>query len=529
MKNEARPSGPENELDSSPYPVYTHLSVGPLLISRIELFNGTALQTFLKLSLAAVATAVLLFQAPAVFAQARQPPKTIEPGASCLAEQCHANLPSGANVHGPLIEGDDACELCHEADGKNHAYSSPATGAELCYNCHDSLTDKKHVHAPLQDKEAACTTCHNPHSSSNEKLLNAQTTNELCLMCHDEVAQGGMYHDAEKIDDCTACHQPHSSDTASLLSAKSPDLCYSCHSDLKDTITQAAMVHGPLSMGCDTCHHAHQKLAGKGLAKAVPDLCVDCHEDFKPNLEPMATRHHLLLEGKKCAHCHDPHAGKAEYLLLDNSQSLCLNCHAKKVKSADGRVIASLKGVLAKDVHPHGPGKSLDCAACHQPHANKQFRFLRGPYPQKFYSPYSDQIYGLCFTCHDKSLAAEAQSDQATEFRNGSRNLHYLHVNKTPKGRTCRACHAWHVSKNPQLLRQSVPFGKWRIPINFTATDSGGSCGPGCHRGKTYDRVNAVSYGRPSTEPLNEPSTSQPLPETSTVVPEGEAPKTADK
>ena len=428
MKNEARPSCPENELDSSPYPVYTRLSAGTLLISRIELFSGTALQTFLKLSLAAVVTAVLLLQAPAVFAQTRQPPKTIEPGASCLAEQCHANLSSGATVHGPLIEDDDACELCHEADGKNHVFSYPATGAELCYNCHDSVTEKKHVHAPLQDKEAACTICHNPHSSANKNLLNTKTTH---------------------------------------------------------------------------------------------DLCLGCHEDFKPTIAEMSARHRLLLEGKNCAHCHDPHAGKAEYLLLDNSQNLCLNCHAKKVKSADGRVIASLKGVLAKDVHPHGPGKSLDCAACHQPHANKQFRFLRGPYPQKFYSPYSDQIYGLCFTCHDKSLAADAQSDQATEFRNGSRNLHYLHVNKTPKGRTYRACHAWHVSKNPQLLRQSVRFGQWRIPINFTATDSGGSCGPGCHRGKTYDRVNAVSYGRPST--------SQPLPETSTVVPEGEAPKTVDK
>jgi predicted CXXCH cytochrome family protein len=211
----------------------------------------------------------------------------------------------------------------------------------------------------------------------------------------------------------------------------------------------------------------------------------------------------LLLEGKKCARCHDPHAGKAEYLLLDNSQSLCLNCHAKDVKSADGRVIANLKEVLDKGVHPHGPGKSLDCTACHQPHANKQFRFLRGPYPQKFYSPYSDEIYGLCFTCHDKSLAAEAQTDEATEFRNGSRNLHYLHVNKKKKGRTCRACHAWHVSKNAQLLRESVPFGQWRIPINFTATENGGTCGPGCHRGKAYDRVMSVSYNpAPASHPV---------------------------
>ncbi|NIA06504.1 MAG: hypothetical protein GWP14_02515 [Actinobacteria bacterium] len=478
----------------------------------------------------AVVSGVLCLGVSVLFGQQRQAPQTIEPGSSCLAQQCHANLRSGPFVHGPLSEGDDACELCHEADGKNHSFSYPATGAELCYNCHDSVTKKKLTHAPLEDKEDACTICHNPHSSANEKLLNSKTINELCLSCHDEVAQGGMYHDAEKIEGCTSCHEPHSSDIASLLSAKSPDLCYSCHSDLKDTITQAAMVHGPVSMGCDTCHQAHKKLAGKGLAKAVPDLCVDCHEDFKPTVAEMSIRHHLLLEGKKCARCHDPHASKAEYLLLGNTQSLCLSCHAKKVKSADGRVIANLKEVLAKDVHLHGLGQSLDCAACHQPHANKQFRFLRGPYPQKFYSPYSDQIYGLCFICHDKSLAVEAQTDEATEFRDGSKNLHYLHVNKKKKGRTCRACHAWHVSKNPQLLRESVPFGEWQIPINFTATQNGGSCGPGCHQAKTYSRTNVVVGGRHSEARLRAPSTSQPLPETSTGISGSKASnKTVDK
>ena len=500
MKYAVRLSCRQNDLDYSLGLVYTRLPAGTLLVLGIELSNGT--RTFREFDLAATVAVVLFLQVTAGFAQTRQPPKIIEPGASCLAQQCHANLRSAATVHGPLAEGDDACELCHEADGKKHVFSYPATGAELCYNCHDSVTEKKHLHAPLQDEDDACTTCHDPHSSPNEKLLNSKTINELCLSCHDEVAQGGMYHDAEKIEACTFCHQPHSSDTASLLSAKSPDLCYSCHGDLKDTITQAPMVHGPVSTGCDTCHHAHQKLAGKGLAKAVPDLCVDCHEDFKPNIEPMSTRHPLLLEGKKCAHCHDPHAGKAEYLLLADSQSLCLNCHAKKVKSADGRVIASLKEVLAKDMQPHGPGKSLDCAACHQPHANKQFRFLRGSHPQKFYSPYSDEIYSLCFTCHDKSLVAEAQTDEATEFRNGSRNLHYLHVNKKKKGRTCRACHASHVSKNPQLLRESVPFGKWRIPIKFTATENGGSCGPGCHRSKTYERFETVPDNTPTDESI---------------------------
>ncbi len=483
----------------------------------------------------------LCFSNSVLFAQQRRAPQKLEPGSSCLAEQCHASLRSGPVVHGPLAEGDESCELCHEAEGDRHAFSLTSTGAELCYNCHESVTDKKIIHAPLKDDESSCTNCHNPHSSANEKLLNTKTINELCLGCHKEVAEGGMYHDAEKIEGCTDCHQAHSSDRASFLSAKSPELCYTCHGELKDSITQAAMVHGPVSMGCDNCHHAHQKLAGKGLAKAVPEMCVDCHEDFKPMVAQMSSRHHLLVEGKKCAHCHDPHASKGEQLLLDNTQSLCLSCHVKDVKTADGRVIANVKEILDKGVHPHGFGETLDCVACHQPHANEQFRFLRGPYPKKFYSPYSKEIYGLCFTCHDESLAAEAQTDEATEFRSGSTNLHYLHVNKKKKGRTCRACHAWHVSKNAQLLREFVLFAKWqtdrgkwkewRIPIKFKASENGGACGPGCHRGKAYDRLKSVSYTRPApvVAPVNPtlvgpPSPTPVGPPASEPVEEGSAP-----
>jgi len=451
-------------------------------------------------------------QISTLLGQQRQAPQTIKAGSSCLAKQCHASLRTGPVVHGPLAEGDDACQLCHEGDGNRHAFSYPATGSELCYSCHESVTEKKLVHAPLKDKETACTICHNPHSSLSKQLLNFKSTNDLCLSCHKEVAQGGMYHDAEKIAACTSCHQPHSSDTGSYLRGKSPDLCYSCHNDLKDTITEAAMVHGPVGLGCSSCHDAHRELAGKGLAKTAPDLCVDCHDDFKPTVAQMSSRHHLLLEEKNCSRCHEPHAGKFEQLLLGDSQSLCLSCHGEEVKSADGRVIASLKEVLAEDLHRHGPGKSLDCAVCHEPHANKQYRFFRGQYPQTFYSPYSPQAYSLCFTCHDESLATAVKTDEATEFRNGQTNLHYLHVNKKRKGRSCRTCHAWHVSKNPQLLRESVPFGQWRIPINFRATDNGGSCSPGCHQSKAYDRVNTVSDDGPS----NVPSDLQPLPGSST-------------
>jgi predicted CXXCH cytochrome family protein len=62
-------------------------------------------------------------------------------------------------------------------------------------------------------------------------------------------------------------------------------------------------------------------------------------------------------------------------------------------------------------------------------------------------------------------------------------------VNKAVKGRTCRACHETHASNFPKHIREAVPFGSWDLPVNFEKTESGGSCAPGCHKEKKYDRA----------------------------------------
>jgi hypothetical protein len=75
-----------------------------------------------------------------------------------------------------------------------------------------------------------------------------------------------------------------------------------------------------------------------------------------------------------------------------------------------------------------------------------------------------------------------------TSFRNGDRNLHYLHVNRKDKGRTCSTCHEMHGSNLPGQMAESVPFGQWTLPINYVKQSNGGSCGPGCHVHQSYDR-----------------------------------------
>ena len=88
-----------------------------------------------------------------------------------------------------------------------------------------------------------------------------------------------------------------------------------------------------------------------------------------------------------------------------------------------------------------------------------------------------------------------------TDFRNGDRNLHHVHVNRERKGRTCRACHETHASSRDKHIRDSVPFGEggWELPIGFERRANGGSCAPGCHTPYAYDRVDPVPYEPPAT------------------------------
>ena len=33
-----------------------------------------------------------------------------------------------------------------------------------------------------------------------------------------------------------------------------------------------------------------------------------------------------------------------------------------------------------------------------------------------------------------------------------------------------------------------MAFGKWKLPLKFVKTETGGGCSPGCHKPQYYDR-----------------------------------------
>jgi predicted CXXCH cytochrome family protein len=155
----------------------------------------------------------------------------------------------------------------------------------------------------------------------------------------------------------------------------------------------------------------------------------------------------------------------------------------------DGRKLTNMKKLLADNANHHGPVAGEDCSACHLTHGGDNFRLLTNDYPAEFYSPYDAKNYALCFGCHEEKVFTQAETEELTQFRDGSRNLHYLHVNKTDLGRTCRACHEVHASGQDHQIRDAVPYGTkgWMLKINFTKTETGGACTKTCHSTKTYN------------------------------------------
>jgi predicted CXXCH cytochrome family protein len=176
--------------------------------------------------------------------------------------------------------------------------------------------------------------------------------------------------------------------------------------------------------------------------------------------------------------------------------------------------VLAVAEIMDPKMSKHGPIREGNCGGCHNVHGSDVPKLLAKPYPATFYQSFAVEKYDLCFSCHDKQLVLQQKTEGLTGFRNGTENLHFVHVNKADRGRNCRACHETHASAQDLHVRNSVPYGNWQMPINFNKNASGGSCSPGCHKELKYDRNNAIDYTplqqsppRPTTNPATTPPT----------------------
>jgi predicted CXXCH cytochrome family protein len=286
------------------------------------------------------------------------------------------------------------------------------------------------------------------------------------------------------------CHERNDPKNPGKLSKAGNELCFMCHDEFQQIMARKH-AHKPAAGGCTACHNAHDATQRKLLHAEVGALCAGCHPDVKQLADRAKVKHGALTEGGKCLNCHNPHAANVEKLLTQLPFDLCVSCHAVDgLKDQDGKTLTNFKRWLGENKEWHAPVAAKDCSACHTPHGGDHFRLLVSDYPADFYAPYDPKNYELCFTCHNADIARTAETTALTGFRNGSRNLHFVHVNKADRGRTCRACHEVHASKQLHHVREGVPYGSkgWVLKINYTKAARGGSCARTCHETLSYDR-----------------------------------------
>ena len=181
--------------------------------------------------------------------------------------------------------------------------------------------------------------------------------------------------------------------------------------------------------------------------------------------------------------CHAPHASANPALMIRPANEPCLACHVQ------------IEQIIKTAKSQHEPVASGRCWECHTPHSSNYSPLLRANYPIAFYSPYSESNFALCFTCHDSALPRDERTTTLTDFRDGDRNLHFVHVNNPSRGRTCRACHEVHASQQDHHIRDGVPYGPkgWMLKINYTKLPNGGSCAKTCHETKAYNNKTLTS------------------------------------
>jgi predicted CXXCH cytochrome family protein len=265
--------------------------------------------------------------------------------------------------------------------------------------------------------------------------------------------------------------------------------CITCHGDL----IKNNVVHPELATTCDICHastgakHPEKNVKGFTLSEKLPVLCYNCHSDFQEHIDAYPSVHGALKDTVSCMNCHNPHSSAEKRLLINGTNDLCLRCHDKTIVN-DSMRIRNISQTLSRAKSIHQPVEQGGCVNCHNPHFSEKRALLIGNFPSEQYIKASTDNLELCFMCHDTDLLEKATTEAGTNFRDGTKNLHFVHLSGD-KGRNCTMCHDVHGAANDRLIVDKLKFGSWEMKISFTASGNGGSCLTACHSEKKYDRT----------------------------------------
>ena len=261
-----------------------------------------------------------------------------------------------------------------------------------------------------------------------------------------------------------------------------PD-CKECHTDR----VGRDIMHYPVEDACDNCHestgasHPSSDSLGFRLMDKTPALCYYCHEEGEEKAHP-----HQPVAGGDCLGCHDTHGSSEAFLMRSPDPDLCLSCHMRDYRT-DSTLTQNIRRFVKGKMKAHSAIEGGGCMSCHQPHGSGLRALLVDQFPEEDYLPALTENFELCFLCHDTDLLNAQETEWGTGFRNGKKNLHWLHMNGD-KGRNCRMCHNIHGSPQDFLVEEKLGFGNWEMQMNFMPEEQGGSCLPGCHGRLSYQR-----------------------------------------
>jgi len=226
----------------------------------------------------------------AIFAFSKKESSTAR-NSKCLACHEESKVLAFWNMNRHKFAGNscDSCHSIHSAMGKKDLLKAPEP--DLCFNCHRSIRAQinKQSHHPLNEQFVGrqalkCSSCHNTMGSfsaspvdsfgtrigtGTDKMLRADSVNELCFKCHAEKRGPFMWEHPPVEENCLICHEAHGSNHRKLLASKVPLLCQNCHAN--------EVLHPSRPY---TNLHSFTGPATSGKNKFFGRSCLNCHANI---------------------------------------------------------------------------------------------------------------------------------------------------------------------------------------------------------------------------------------------------------